>query len=258
MNMKLSYRDKVIFIVVIVIIILVAGFFLLIRPKFEEIDRAKEAYDSKVSERDEIDAKIGTLPTIISGMQEVAKQVGEDQEIFFIEQDPYLNENYVRAMIDEVGATVVGMETQYAIADPITRYYVDPENILTYDNKMNMDLYNELPQEVWDEYNGIRHSTEFPEAVIGVTRMTINIVDADYDYETTFKLVDRIAEDEKSITLNTLNTESETSSGVGEEGVEVQLMLTMYSIVPLNVDKVLEENGDWQQYLNTATEEAAG
>ncbi|MDE7289774.1 MAG: hypothetical protein K2N71_09800, partial [Oscillospiraceae bacterium] len=96
MNMKLSYRDKVIFIVVIVIIILVAGFFLFIQPKFKEIEGAKYNLETKQQEKVELETKIASLSTIIDEIKAAADEIGEKQEIFLAEQDPYLNEIYLR------------------------------------------------------------------------------------------------------------------------------------------------------------------
>ncbi len=254
MNMKLSYRDKIIFIVVIVIIILVAGFFLLIKPKFEEVDVAKANLETKQQEKDEIDTKIGTLPQIIENMKTVAKDVDADQQLFFVEQDPYLNEDYIRAILNENGIHIRGITTEYAMANPIQRYFVDPANILTYENKMNADLYNELPQEVWDEYNNVSRNT-YPEATIGITSMTVDLTDDDPEYSNTFNFINRIAEDEKSVTLNSVDTETVVMGDEGFEGVDVSIELTLYSIFPMNVDKVLEENADWQQYMNVAPAE---
>ena len=75
MNLKLSYRDKVIFIVVMVILVLVAGFFLLIRPKFEQVELAKETLAQKQQEKADIDAKIDTLPIIIDNLKATAEEI---------------------------------------------------------------------------------------------------------------------------------------------------------------------------------------
>ena len=239
MNMKLSYRDKVIFIVAIIIIILVAGFFLLIKPKFEEIEVAQNNYEVKVQEREAVDAKIGTLPTIIENLKAAAREIDEKQGIFLTEQDPYLNETYIREALASARIDIKRITTQYTAAAPISKYVVAPAHILAYDNKINTDLYNELPQEVYDAYNGIG-VPEYPSAVIGVTTMNFTYDSSDIDVD--YRVIDRLAEDEKTIILNTVSNSVEPLSEDGSR--ETTCYITMYSILPLNVEQVLQESNE--------------
>lgn len=242
MNMKLSYRDKVIFIVAIVIIIIVAGIFLFIKPKFEEISSAKYSLEQKQIERDEIDAKIASLPIIIENVKNIAREIGEKQPLFLEEQDPYLNETYIREALPNVDIT--SMNTEYTVADNLSRYIVNPAHLLTYDNKMNADLYDELPLEVRNQYNGVRREA-FPGVIIGTTRMTFTI-NSDVALRDAYAVMDRLAEDEKAIILNTVSTDS-TEPKAGEEAPtdrEVTYNITMYSVFPLNVEQVLQETDE--------------
>ena len=240
MNMKLSYRDKVIFIVVMVILVLVAGFFLIIKPKFENVDVAKYNMEQVQAKEAEIKAKIDTLPTIIESMKESAKAVGEIQDLFLEEGHPYVNENYIRESLNEIDIDIATMETQYTVAGPIEKYVVDAKNILAYQNKMDADLYNELPQEVYDVYNKVQKEKPIS-TIIGVTTMKVEF-NSDIMLEDAFAVIDKIAEDEKAIILNTI--------GSGEEGAEdattrkVTATITLYSIFPLNVEEVLKETDE--------------
>lgn len=239
MNMKLSYRDKVIFIVAIVVIILVAGFFLLIKPKFEEIDVAQANYDSKVAEREAVDAKIGTLPAIVENLKAAAQAVGDEQGIFLEEMAPYENETYIRELLESQRVEVRNMNTAYTFAGNIARYAVSEANILAYENKINTDLYNELPQEVYDAYNGVPAPT-YPSAIIGVT--TMNCTYASDDINTDYRIIDRLASDEKTIILNTISNSTENDEAGDERTTAINL--TMYSIFPLNVEQVLQESDE--------------
>ncbi len=245
--MKLSYRDKIIFIVVIVIVILIAGFFLLIRPKFQEIDTAKANYEAKKQEQEEIDAKISTLPQLIENIKSVAKEIGEEQELFMTEQDPYLNEIYVREALESTGVEYKSISTTYATAGPITRYTVTPANLLAYDTKMNTDLYHELPQEVYDLYLETAPAG-YPEATIGITSMELTFY-GDKDLEDAYNVIDKLSQDEKTVILNSISSGDDTAETEGETRTEFTCVITVYSVYPLNVDKVMEEDGDWQQYI---------
>ena len=250
MNMKLSYRDKVIFIVAIVIIILVAGFFLLIKPNFREVESAQATLQSKQQERDDTDAKIGTLPTIIDSLKAAAQEVGETQEMFMPEQDPDENENYIRAIMHELNINVNSMTTSYTAAGNINRYTVTPTNILIYDNKMNADIYQELPQVVYDVRDGVYSSRSFPTAQIGITTMNISF---DISNNTQVnRLIDRLAEDGKTIYLNTISTQEEGSTEEQDTG---SVSLTLYSVTPLNVEKVMEESTEVQPIEAAPAEE---
>lgn len=237
MNLKLSYRDKVIFITVMVILVLVAGFFLFIRPKFASVEQAKLVLEQKQQEKIDIDTKIGTLPDIIDNLKATAKEIGEKQEIFMVEDQPYVNENYIREILSEMRAEVNSMTTTYTSASSIDWYAVNPENILAYDNKINADLYNELPQEVYDAYNHVA-PPQRPGSIVGVTNMVISF-NSDARMNKLYDVMDRLAEDEKTIVLNTVNATAPEDGAAGE--VPVIMNLTMYSIFPLNVDKVMEE-----------------
>lgn len=245
MNMKLSYRDKVIFIVVLILIILVAGFFLFIQPKFTEIESAKFNLETKQQEKIDIENKVATLPTIIETIKAVADEIGEKQEIFLAEQDPYLNETYIREALKAERIEVKTMNTTYTTAGAIDRYTVAPKNILAYDNKMSADLYNELPQEVYDEYNKVAPES-YPNTVIGVTTVNVTLSGGDDPIECAKKVIDRIAKDEKSVILNTISSEveDEAKSGGLDDEAEVSATITMYSIFPLNVEQVKQETAD--------------
>lgn len=254
MNMKLSYRDKVIFIVVLIIIILVAGFFLFIQPKFNEISIAQMNLENKKQERVELEEKIATLPDIIDSIKAAADEIGEKQGIFLEEQDPYLNETYIREALTAERLDVKTINTTYTTAGRISRYTVAPKNILAYDNKMSADLYNELPQEVYDEYNGVSPKS-YPNTIIGVTTVNVTFSGGTDPIEAGKKAIDRIAKDEKTIILNTISSEVESESKTSEnaEAPEVKATITMYSIFPLNVEQVKQESTEIQPIVADET-----
>ncbi|MDE7302027.1 MAG: hypothetical protein K2N60_01765 [Oscillospiraceae bacterium] len=252
MNLKLSYRDKVIFIVVMVILVLVAGFFIFIKPKFEQVDLAKVTLAEKQQEKADIDAKIGTLSDIIDNMKAAAEEIGEKQEIFLDEAHPYVNETYIRDALSSLNLDITSMNTTYTTAAAINRYTVAKQHYLAYENKMNADLYNELPQEVYNLYNGVP-AQAYPNTIIGVTNVTLTFDLANGSINKVYDVMDRLAEDEKTIVLNSVSAESEPEN---ENEAEASVNLTMYSIFPLNVEEVLKET-DEVKPIEPAAEEAA-
>ena len=242
MSLKLSYRDKVIFIVVMVILVLVGGFFLLIKPKFKDVEIAKNNLATKQQEKTNIDTKISTLPGLIQSMKDAAESIKEKQEIFLPEGHPYENENYIREFLNELDISIKSMNTEYTEGSAISRYVVSPEHILVYDNKIKADIYNELPEEVYNKYNNVQREA-YADAIIGVTTMTVTFK-SDLMGEDVYAVIDRIASDEKTIILNTISTSEPNINDEDVTEIESTAHLTLYSIYPLNIEKVMEETDE--------------
>lgn len=251
MNLKLSYRDKVIFIVVMVILVLVAGFFIFIKPKFEQVEIAKANLAAKQQEEADTKAKIGSLTGIIDSMKEIAEEIGEKQEIFLEEAHPYVNEAYIRDALSSLNLDITAMNTSYTTASAINRYTVAKQNYLAYDNKMNADLYNELPQEVYDLYNNVPPQS-YPNTIIGVTNVSFSFDLGTNSLDKVYDVMNRLSEDEKTIVLNSVSAESESD----DDEAAASINLTMYSIFPMNVEEVLKET-DEVKPIEPAAEEAA-
>lgn len=242
--MKLSYRDKVIFICAIVVIILIAGFFLFIKPKFEEKDQTKAQLEAKQAEWADIQAKIDTLPSLVDQLKALAEDVKDVQEPFFDDIGengkqiaPYQNEQLIKEMLDKCKIEVTSMNTTYTVGSAFNEYMVPVKNVHSYDLLMQADLYNELPQEVYDDYNrvGIGESANI---VLGVTDMTIGYKDT-YELKKLFEFIDDIAEDERTMTILSVSSAEKDD---GENETAGSINMRMYSLYKLNTDKVAEES----------------
>ena len=243
--MKLSYRDKVIFICAIVVIILVAGFFLFIKPKFEEKDQAKAQLEVKQAEWADIEAKINTLPDLVDQLKDLAEQVKDIQEPFFSDVDengkqvaPYQNEQLIKEMLDKCKIEVTSMNTTYTVSSAFNEYMVPVKNVHSYDLLMQADLYNELPQEVYDNYNKVYEGSG-SNIILGVTDMTIGYKDT-YELEKLFEFIDDIAEDERTMSILSVSSAEKDD---GENETAGSINMRMYSLYKLNTDKVSEESG---------------
>ena len=60
----MSYRDKMVILVISIIVILVAGFFALIRPKYQALVADTSTYESTKTEWEGIEQKINAIPTL--------------------------------------------------------------------------------------------------------------------------------------------------------------------------------------------------
>lgn len=243
--MKLSYRDKVIFICVIVVAILLAGFFIFIKPAAANADTAKIALEAKQEEQKTVQDKIDTLPTLIETLKNSADEIGDLQKDFVVDTIPINNEHMLTDILHENEVEILEMNTTYTYAGTATEYMVNPENILSYDLQMNSDIYHELPEVIYNDYNGVPFPA--PQTVImGITDVTVKYRDS-YDMENVLAFVDEIAEDKRSFKLLTLSNQEDTDS---EPTCDGEITLRIYSLNPMNVDKVKEETEE------TALEEA--
>lgn len=240
--MKLSYRDKVIFICAIVIVILVAGVFLFIKPKFEEMSYAKTALEAKQVEKENLEAKINTFPQLVETLKATSEDVEDIQSYFLTEQDPYLNEQFIHEILDKNNVEVTGMQTNYTVAGNLNEYLVVPSNVTAFELLVNGDLYNELPQEVYDVYNK-SVVTKGDSVTIGVTEMTVSYTDT-YELSKVMKFVDEIADYGK--TMNIVSVSKPDKGEATENETGGALVLRLYSIYPLNVEKVMEEADEIQ------------
>lgn len=257
--MKLSYRDKVIFICAIVVIILIAGFFLFIKPKYTDMGYAKSALETKQSEKADVEAKINTLPELVEQLKASADGVKEVQSYFFsavneddkitvdvngketeaykFEQSPYQYEQVIHDMLDSAGVEVTSMNTLYTVGGQFNEYMVPTKNAYAYDLLMQADLYNELPQAVYDVYNMAAAETG-NNIVIGVTNITVGYKDS-FALTKLFKFVDEVADDERTMSILSVSSSEEKEDATETEG---NIDMVLYSIMPLNVDKIMEEN----------------
>jgi hypothetical protein len=259
--MKLSYRDKVIFVCAIVLIILIAGFFLFIKPKFEEMNYAKSELTAKQSEQADVQAKIDTLPDLVQQLKDKADEVAKVQEVFYddytydedLEEvrrtDPYEFEREIHTMLDDAKVTVNSMTTNYTVASEMQEYVVSPSNVIAYDLMINSDLYGDLPQSVRDAYAG-SNKTSADTIVIGVTDITVGYTD-NMQISNVLSFVDAVAESGK--TLNVLSVSQPDSSNTTDTETSGEITIRLYSLHKLDVDQVKEESDEVE--IVTETEE---
>ena len=257
--MKLSYRDKVIFICAVVVIILIAGFFLFIKPKYTDMGYAKSALETKQSEKADVEAKINTLPQLVEQLKASAEGVNDIQTYFFSavseddkttidvngteadvyskEQAPYQIEQIIHDMLDSAGVEVTSISTAYTVGGQFNEYMVPTKNAYAYDLLIQADLYNELPQSVYDVYNKVAAASG-DNIVIGVTNMSIGYKDS-FALTKLFKFIDEVADDERTMSILSVSSSEEKGDATETEG---NIDMVLYSIMPLNVDKIMEEN----------------
>ncbi len=136
--MKLNYRDKVILGVLLALVLLIAGFFLLIKPKNEDIKSDKAALADLQKQRDEVDGKIAEIPGI---KDDITKAYNEASELAgdFVDYNSIYNarkvDQYMQKFAEENKVKVSTLAAGDLATGTLEYYYFTPtiigEDLLT-------------------------------------------------------------------------------------------------------------------------------
>lgn len=253
MSMKLSYRDKVIIIVVSVLVILGVGIFCFAKPKYENLQVAKERLAAKEDEQAQVDAKIGTLEGLKKTLEDNVNSIVEDQEQFLSEKeygDTYLISKYLMDKFSGEKFNITGVNLSPIEKTTLGAYFYY-KNAVAYPLKMNADIANKLPPEV--QY---RADLSFPDPPAGVdiggTVATVSY-ECDND-EDLLNVVDIIGENDKNIyLLNFSGSYNEEDLEEGAPKFSGDLVIAVYEIYPLDPEDI----DAVPAVLTTATEDEA-
>ncbi len=237
MSMKLSYRDKVIFIVVIVLVILVGGFFIFVKAKITESQNAKNDLIAKEQEKQTTDDKIATLEDLKKQLENDIKEVDSMQSSFLDEQKDFEADKYLYELLSPTGVQFRKLEETRSVEGELSEYYYTRES-LAYDIKINADLTGDsLPQEVYDKY----YETEIPEnppviVAKNTVELTLGVGQDEQgapDFDMIEEVWDTIAEHDKTINLYSFSKEDTVNVDNGESSYSfetVKVVVDVYSI----------------------------
>ncbi len=255
MSMKLSRRDKIIFLILIVVAVFIAGGLLLIKPKYEDMQAAQARLAAKEQEKQQLEDKIATLPGLKEQLKNDVDEVDKVQQTFLNERefneahkisiwvkDLLLSENpemnITSVEITDSTATALGEYTQY-------------ETNANYDMKFNADIAHQMgDEEYWMHESN--YPAEAPTTTVGGTVVTIGYNCAPEDWETVYNVINTIRDSDKNIYLDTCEADfagsGETTTTTNENGetveearIEGSLVITVYEVYhmdPDDVDKV--------------------
>jgi hypothetical protein len=237
MSLKLSYRDKVILVVVIVLVIIVGGIILFVRPKFEETNAQRVALEAKQNEQKTIQTKIDTLTELQKNILVRIKDIDAYQEIFYAEGKNYEMDQLFLSLSDEAGLEIGTLNFETASEDLVNYYYTPEVGLLMYDTKVNADLYNALPIELYNYMNGVK-----PEPMgtvpIGVTQYNVSF-DRLNTWNQLSQFLDLVADSNKSVYVTTVSRNGDTP---GEGGADIDVKI--YHIVPMDTEAVKKAEED--------------
>lgn len=262
MTMKLSRRDKIIFLILVVAAVFVAGGLLLIKPQYENMEAAQARLAAKEQERDELQAKIDRLPGLEQQLKDDVNKVSETQKSFLNEREyneAHKISMYIKDVLmkDNPTLEVMAIDFTDSTATNLDQYTAYETNA-NYDMKFNADIAHQMgDEEYWMHENN--YPQRMPSATVGGTVVKMSYRCPPEDYETVYKMMDAVADNKENIYLNTISaeykeaegdaaqaqTQAATPAAPGEEEeeayIEGDITITVYEVYymdPADVDKV--------------------
>lgn len=224
--MKLSQRDKVIFLAVVAFLTILLGGVLFVKPKYEEMKSTEVTLEEKRNEKTATDDKIGTLESKKEELKKAVKDVEELQEMFIPHMETFEVEPFLFEIIAESDIEITASEYELMTAKELQNYVYD-KNAVAYPMRMDADLNGELPQEVVDAYNEIHASA--PEGVkIGLTVAEISFAGPFEDIEAA---LDNFASQEKTVIVTALegkSSDAKEKDGGSDKDTGPEGILTVY------------------------------
>lgn len=228
--MKLSQRDKVIFLAVVAFLTILLGGVLFVKPKYQEMKSTEVTLSEKQNEKQATEDKIGTLESKKEELKKAVKDVEEIQEMFIPHMETFEVEPFLFEIISESDVEITASDYSLMSAEQLQNY-VYKKNAVAYPMRMDADLNGELPQEVIDAYNQVVPTA--PEGVkVGLTVAEISFKGAFEDVEAA---LDNFASQDKTVIVTAVEGKSADAKGGDsaegeEEGPEGVLTIYVFHI----------------------------
>lgn len=263
----MSYRDKMIILVISIIIILVAGFFALIKPKYNKLVSDTATYETTKTEWDGIKQKLDAIPTLkdtITQAYNTAKgdagifingAMGDVNDTFSIDRVNYVMDQYIQPAIDESNLVTNKMEFGSAGTVKMEYYYYTP-NVVTYALLEAADLNGNYAQTVSDELLSQTVFTERESAEMIAQNIAINVRG---NRENLMTFLDKIKSDKNALLVNKVDIADYQFKGgleETEEATEVRDVVTIdeegnevitQEVVPVENAPVGEGGDGWSE-----------
>lgn len=221
--MKLSQRDKVIFLAVVAFLIILLGGVLFVKPKFQEKQSTQITLQSKRDEKQSVEDKIGTLDSKKEELKNSVKDVEKLQERFVPHMETFEVEPMLFEIIKQSNIKITASEYDLMTAQELQNYVYE-KYAVAYPMRMDADLNGELPQEVIDKYNDVKVTA--PEGVeIGLTKASISFAGP---FEDLLAALDNIAAEDKTFIVTGLEGKSSDAKETSTEAKEPEGILTIY------------------------------
>jgi uncharacterized protein YxeA len=254
MSIKLSYRDKVILIVLIVLVIIIGGVMVFVRPVFDQSNAKKEELDIKTKEQHTVQEKIDTLDDLQRQVLEAIGDIDTYQKLFYTEGKNYEMEQLFHSLVDNAGLDISEVTFSTEPEDIEDYLFMPSVGLIMYDMKVNADLYNALPQELYDYMNQVQARSRGT-VVIGVTNFNAKFKNLT-NWRQLEQFLSIVDEADKSIYVTTVQSKSDTpEEGDGEVDVKIYHIVPMDTLAVWNSEKSIAETEglDWAAISNGLT-----
>lgn len=239
--MKLNYRDLVILGILLALAILIAGFFLLIKPKNEEIKSNKASLATLEEERSQIEDKIREIEPLKQDIESVYKDTTKLTENF-VDYNNIFNarklDQYMQHFAEECEVKVMTLNANDLNTGTLNYYYFTP-SFLAEDQLAQADLNG--------DYQAANNAQKLESDTIS-SRTEENVLVGQYsisvtaeDKENIWNYMTALEEQEETIIINSVSLsnieikEVETSSKDDEEKPQptAQFVISLYSVYEL-------------------------
>lgn len=203
--MKLNYRDLVILGVLLALAILIAGFFLLIKPKNEEIKTNKTELAKLEADKAEVDGKIAEIEPLKEKINTVCNDTNKLTEVF-VNSDDILDarkiDQYMQHFAEDCKVKVMNLTTNDLGTGTLSYYYFTP-TFLAEDQLLQADLNGErIAENLAKSAESLAISARTPENVLAA-QYSISVT-AD-DKEDIWNYLKAIEEQEETIIINSVS-----------------------------------------------------
>lgn len=246
---SMSYRDKMVLIIISIVVVLLAGFFALIKPKYQALVADKAVYESTKADADDVQRKVDEIPTLQSAIKstyETAKATaaifvntafGDANETLVADKIQYQIDQYIQPVIDECNLKVDTFTISEPSATQVDYYYYTP-NAVTYSLLEAADVNGNYSKKIADAMNAdiILSEREIAEVMVSNVQLT-----AAGKREDLLAFVDKLKEETNAVIITSLKVDDYTFSGGLESSTREEVNpetgeVTVVTVAPTSTD----------------------
>lgn len=241
--MKLNYRDLVILGILLALAILIAGFFLLIKPKNEEIKTNKTTLADLETQKSEVDNLIAEIEPLKEDITAVCNETNELSTVFVNNEDiknARKVDQYMQHFAEENEVKVMTLSTADLGTGSLNYYYFTP-TFLAEDQLAQADLNGE--QQAKNDEERVESDAISARTQESVLAAQYSITVTAEDKENIWNYMKAIEEQEETIIINSVTLsnieikEQEDNSSNDDEETEnlpsAQFVISIYSVYDL-------------------------
>ncbi|MDE6004122.1 MAG: hypothetical protein K2G88_01895 [Oscillospiraceae bacterium] len=227
MMREMSYRDKMILVIITAIIILAAGFFGLIRPKYNALVSDRDTCEATRIEWEGIEEKLNQIPVLQKAIKEEADSAEKVAELFVNEAfEPvndtfdnlkanYILDQYIQPVIDESELEVSSFTINGIEVKNLDYYCYEPD-VLTYSLLESADITGNYAQQVSDLLKQSNYLKEKETAEVMANTIDLNVKGT---RDNLMLFLDKIIEDENAVRVTSVFI-TDYKFGAGQTRIE--------------------------------------